>query len=70
MEAVTTNAEPILVVQSGRGSQIRKAKFKVVKVVEVMGWKAIGAKLADYSKSMEMEWEQKSDNNKQAELFE
>ena len=26
-------------------------------MVEVMGWKAVGAKLMDYSKSIEMEWE-------------
>ena len=57
LEVVTTQEEPILVVQSGRGSQVRKAKFKVVKVVEVMGWKAVGAKLVDFTKSVEMEWE-------------
>lgn len=59
LEVVTTQEEPILVVQTGRGSQVRKAKFKVVKVVEVMGWKAVGAKLIDFSKSVEMEWENK-----------
>ena len=69
LEVVTTHAEPILVVQSGRGSQIRKAKFKVVKLVETMGWKAVGAKLADYTKTTEMEWENKKDGDKQAELF-
>ena len=31
LEAVTTDAEPILAVQSGRGAQIRKAKFKIAK---------------------------------------
>lgn len=67
---VTTIEEPILVVQTGRGSQVRKAKFKVNKMVEVMGWKAVGAKLMDYSKSVEMEWEQKEpDKNNQPELF-
>src|SRR4029079_4948184 len=55
LEMVSTAAEPILVVQSGRGQMIRKAKFKVVKLVEVMGWKAVGAKLTEYSKSVEME---------------
>jgi topoisomerase-4 subunit A len=71
LEAVTTDEEPILVMQSGRGTQIRKAKIKVNKVVEVMGWKAVGAKLADYSKTMEMEWEKNKteDNNNQPELF-
>jgi len=70
LEAVTTDNEPILVVQTGRGQQIRKAKFKVAKMVEVMGWKAVGAKLTDYSKTIEMEWEQKpKDENAQPELF-
>jgi topoisomerase IV subunit A len=59
LEVVTTQEEPILVVQSGRGSQVRKAKFKVVKLVEVMGWKAVGAKLVDFTKSIEMEWDGK-----------
>ena len=70
LEAVTTDQEPILVVQSGRGSQIRSAKIKVAKIVEVMGWKALGAKLTDYSKSVEMEWEVKHPDNAQPELFE
>ncbi|QEC67261.1 DNA gyrase/topoisomerase IV subunit A [Panacibacter ginsenosidivorans] len=70
LEAITSIEEPILVVQTGRGQQIRKAKFKINKMVEVMGWKAVGAKLMDYSKSVEMEWEKREeDNNKQPELF-
>ena len=70
LEAVTTTSEPILVVQSGRGQQIRKAKFKVKIMVEVMGWKAVGAKLTEFSKTVEMEWEKKEKDNPQAELFE
>jgi topoisomerase-4 subunit A len=66
LEAVSTEDEPILVVNTGRGSQVRKAKFKVAKMVEVMGWKAVGAKLVDFSKSVTMEWEGRK---KQAELF-
>ncbi|MEP7280177.1 MAG: DNA gyrase/topoisomerase IV subunit A [Bacteroidota bacterium] len=69
LEAVSTDAEPILAVQSGRGDQVRKAKFKVVKMVEVMGWKAVGAKLVDFSKSVKMEWEKRKDDKKQPELF-
>ena len=70
LEAVTTEDTPVLVMQSGRGTQIRKAKIKVNKVVEVMGWKAVGAKLADFTKSTQMEWEKsKPDNSPQAELF-
>jgi len=70
VEAVTTADEPILAVQQGRGAQVRKAKFKIAKMVEVMGWKAVGAKLVDYSKSVEMEWVPSKDGDKQPELFE
>jgi len=69
LEAVSTEEEPILIVQSGKGSQIRKAKFKVAKVVEVMGWKAVGAKLVDFNKNIMMEWEIKEGTKQQAELF-
>jgi len=70
LEAVTTVKEPVLKVKSGRGQQISNAKFKVAKLVEVMGWKAVGSKLVDYSKSVEMEWEiGKEANNNQGELF-
>jgi topoisomerase IV subunit A len=70
LEAVTTDPEPILAVQTGRGQQVRKAKFKVAKMVEVTGWKTVGAKLTDYSKTIEMEWEAKADTNTpQTELF-
>ena len=65
----TTAEEPVLVVQSGRGSQVRKAKIKLNKMVEVMGWRAIGTKLTDYNKSVEMDWEVKERDNPQAELF-
>ncbi len=69
LEAVTTDAEPVLAVQQGRGSQVRSAKFKIDKVVELMGWKAVGAKLLDFSKSVEMEWVKKKGDD-QPELFE
>jgi len=68
LEAVSTEEEPILVVNSGKGSQVRKAKFKVAKMVDVMGWKAVGAKLVDFNKSITMEWEVKEET-KQPELF-
>jgi topoisomerase-4 subunit A len=72
IEAVTTDEEPILAVKSGRGAQVRSAKVKINKVVEVMGWKALGVKLADYSKSVEMEWEKKhpQEDDGQPLLFE
>ncbi|MDQ6904761.1 MAG: DNA gyrase/topoisomerase IV subunit A, partial [Bacteroidota bacterium] len=67
---VTTAPEPLLQMQSGRGSQIRKAKIKLNKVVEVMGWRAIGNKLTDYSKSDQMEWVSADDKAIQKDLFE
>src|SRR5688572_510117 len=69
LEAVSTDAEPILAVQSGRGDQVRKAKFKITKVADVMGWKAVGNKLLDYSKSVQMEWVKDKQGEKQPELF-
>jgi topoisomerase IV subunit A len=68
LEAVSTEEEPILIVNSGKGSQVRKAKFKIARMVDVMGWKAVGAKLVDFNKSITMEWEVKEEA-KQPELF-
>ncbi len=72
VEAVTTAEEPILKIKSGRGAQVNSAKVKINKLVEVMGWKAVGAKLTDYSKSVEMNWEEEIDpaNPKTGNLFE
>ncbi len=71
LEAVSTDPTPILIVQSGKGTMIRKAKFKVVNMVEVMGWKAVGSKLTDFSKTIEMSWEQHhKEEQAQPELFE
>ena len=67
---VTTAGEPLLEMQSGRGSQIRRAKIKLNKVVEVMGWRAIGNKLTDYSKSDQMNWVTPEGKSTQKELFE
>ena len=69
LEAVTTDNEPILAMQSGRGEQIRKAKIKIEKVAEVMGWRTVGTKLVDFNKSIEMEWVKKKEGQQQ-ELFE
>ena len=69
VEAVTTDPEPVLAMQQGKGTQIRKAKLKLSKIAEISGWKTVGTKLADYSKSTEMEWV-KSSSSGQPELFE
>lgn len=68
VEAVTTQDEPVLAMQQGRGAQIRKGKLKIAKIAEVTNYKTVGTKLADYSKSTEMEWVAGKDSS-QAELF-
>lgn len=71
VEAVSTDAEPVLIVHTGKGQQLRTARFKVDQMVEITGWKAVGTKLVDYNKSVEMEWERKSSDHsqQQPELF-
>jgi topoisomerase-4 subunit A len=73
LEAVTTHPEPIVQIRAGRGAQARTTKVKINDFVEVMGWKAVGNKLADYTKSTEFEWvmkEEKASESDQPELFE
>ena len=67
-EAVTTAEEPVLAMQQGRGAQIRKGKLKIAKIAEITGYRTVGTKLADYSKSTEMEWVKTKESN-QSELF-
>lgn len=69
VEAVTTMEDPILAMQQGRGAQIRKGKLKINKMAEVTGWRTVGTKLADYSKSTEMEWVRPKEEDSQPELF-
>jgi len=69
--AVSTQVEPLLIVSTGKGQQVRKATFKVAKMVEVTGWKAVGTKLTEFHKSIEMSWNQPANtDNQQPELFE
>jgi topoisomerase-4 subunit A len=68
LEAVTTAESPVVAVKSGRGAQARVTKVKLVNFVEVMGWKAVGNKLADFTKSTEFEWTHKPEDPQQ-ELF-
>lgn len=72
LEAVTTHPEPIVMIKTGRGTQARTQKIKLYDLVEVMGWKAVGNKLADFSKSTEFEWvmkKEKEEDDKAPELF-
>ena len=67
--SVTSDESPVLVIRSGKGAQLRETKFKVSDFVEIMGWKAVGNKLTDYTKTTEVEWLGKDGETKQASLF-
>jgi topoisomerase IV subunit A len=69
LEAVSTEKEPVILISSGRGAQAKTQKIKLVPFVEVMGWKAAGAKLFDFNKSVNMDWEVKKSKGGQQELF-
>lgn len=70
LEAVTTEEKPVLLLSQGRGAQKREQKIKITDFVDVMGWKAVGNKLAEHNKSVEMEWiPQNNKQQSQAELF-
>ncbi len=71
LEAVTTQPKPILLLHTGRGTQARTQKIKVADFIDVMGWKAVGNKLADFTKSTEIEWEPvvKEEEGPQGNLF-
>jgi topoisomerase IV subunit A len=56
LATVTTNKDPILHFEKGRGSQASKLNYKIGKNVEVTGWKSIGVRIDDYSKSVKMYW--------------
>ncbi len=47
---MTTHPEPIVQIKTGRGARVRTQKIKIADMVEVMGWKAVGTKLTDFSK--------------------
>jgi topoisomerase-4 subunit A len=70
LEAVTTDEKPVLLLTQGRGSQKSEQKIKIADFVDVMGWKAVGNKLVEHNKTVEMQWiPQKGKQQSQAELF-
>ncbi|HEX9510125.1 MAG TPA: DNA gyrase/topoisomerase IV subunit A [Puia sp.] len=72
LEIITTHPEPVVLVKSGRGAQAKTQKIKIAGFVEVMGWKAVGSKLFDFSKSVDFEWAHKEEEKEkppQTELF-
>ncbi len=70
LTAVSSDELPLLNVKTGKGQQVNNVKFKVDKLVEVMGWKAIGSKLMDFNKNIEMEFVQPKEETTQQDLFE
>ncbi len=60
LENATTSKTPTLLILLGKGPAARTTKFKVDKLVDVMGWKAIGTKLMDVTKTTTIttQWEQ------------
>ncbi len=69
LEAVTTHPEPVIKITAGRGAQQRSQKIKINNFVEVTGWKTVGTKIADFTKSTVMEWTMKEVGPEQGELF-
>ena len=72
LELVTLHPEPVAVIKSGRGASAKTQKVKIAAFVEVMGWRAVGSKLFDFNKSVEVEWghkEEKKEEPPQPELF-
>ena len=69
LTAISSAENAVLNVKTGKGQQINNVKFKIDKLVEVMGWKASGAKLIDFNKNIEMEWIVTKEDNPQQDLF-
>ncbi len=70
LEAVTTHPEPVVLIKSGRGAQAKTQKIKISGLVEVMGWRAVGSKLFDFGKTVEIGWGHKEEKEPpQGELF-
>ena len=64
LENATTQKVPTLLLQTGKGENIQIRKFKLDKLVDVMGWKAIGTKLMDVTKiTITTLWEQPAASN-------
>ncbi len=69
LETITTADDPVLYFEKGRGAQVQKIKYKIGKNIEVTGWKSVGTRFEDYSKSVKMSWVETGEN-KQQTLFE
>lgn len=69
VEAISLEESPILIIRSGKGAQIKETKIKISDFVELMGWRAIGNKLTDYTKTTEIQWVGTDGSTKQTQLF-
>ncbi len=69
VETVTTIEDPVLHFEKGRGAQVRRLNYKIGKNVEVSGWKSVGTRVDDYSKSATMYWVEQKAESSQAKLF-
>jgi topoisomerase IV subunit A len=69
LETLTTTEDPVLYFEKGRGPQIQKIKYKIGKNIEVTGWKSVGTRFEDFSKSVKMHWVETNENAQQS-LFE
>lgn len=69
LSAISSDELPLLNVRTGKGQLVNNAKFKIDKLVEVMGWKAIGSKLMDFNKNIEMEFVKPKEETPQQDLF-
>ncbi len=67
--AISSDELPLLNVRTGKGQLVNNAKFKIDKLVEIMGWKAIGSKLMDFNKNIEMEFVKPKEETPQQDLF-
>ncbi|MFN0081702.1 MAG: DNA gyrase/topoisomerase IV subunit A, partial [Ferruginibacter sp.] len=67
--AISSDELPLLNVRTGKGQLVSNVKFKVDKLVEIMGWKAIGSKLMEFNKSIEMEFVKPKEETPQQDLF-
>ena len=69
LELVSTSADPVLYLKTGKGASAKLEKIKVAEMVDVMGWKAVGNKLVD-KKAIEFSWESLDANKpEQGALF-
>ncbi len=71
LENACTQKNPVLLLTIGKGQTARTTKFRIDKLVDIMGWKAIGTKLMDATKTaIFSQWEQPATNTGKApELF-